>query len=150
VCWNWGGLRMGIQVRLQGEPSACVHEGRMCVSVLRICREKSGSLRDRMALERSALPRPLIATLCHYCRIPHNRTQYDPTYRTPVLNRALGRVGSASFGDGATWCRCQATLVSLRSGQRVYLVRTYSTDRNNDPTRKPTYPIMPSLCLGVL
>ena len=20
------------------------------------------------------------------CRIPHNRTQYDPTYRTPVLN----------------------------------------------------------------
>ena len=54
---------MGIQVRLQGEPSACVHEGRMCVSVLRICREKSGSLRDRMALERSALPRPLIATL---------------------------------------------------------------------------------------
>jgi len=59
---------MGIQVRLQGEPYACGHEGCMCVSGLWIYWEKSGSLRDRMALERSALARPLIVTLFSFLR----------------------------------------------------------------------------------
>ena len=54
---------MGIQVRLQGELCACGHQGCMCASGFRICRETGGSLWDNMALERSALARPLIATL---------------------------------------------------------------------------------------
>jgi hypothetical protein len=37
----------------------------MCVMRLRIRREKSGLLRDRMALERSALACPLIAPLTY-------------------------------------------------------------------------------------
>jgi hypothetical protein len=61
VCWNWAGARIGIQVRLQEEPYACGHECCMCVYGLRICGEKSGSFRDRMALERSALGHRLIA-----------------------------------------------------------------------------------------
>ena len=60
---NWVGARIGIQVRLQEELCACGHQGCMCVSELWIYWETRGSLRDNMALERSALARPLIATL---------------------------------------------------------------------------------------
>jgi hypothetical protein len=52
---------MGIQVRLQGEPYACGHEGCMCALGLQICWETRGSLWDNLAFERSALARLLIS-----------------------------------------------------------------------------------------
>jgi hypothetical protein len=64
---------MGIQVRNQGGLCASVLEGCMCASVLWICWETGGSLWDNMALERSALARPLIATLCTK---PHDSVGY--------------------------------------------------------------------------
>lgn len=44
-----------IQVRLQGGPCVCGHQGCKCVSGVRICWETGGSLWDNMALERSAV-----------------------------------------------------------------------------------------------